>query len=125
MADLFLDTWPFCAHTTAADALRAGLPLVTRTGNTFPSRVAESVLAAAGLGDLVARDNGHFIDLSVALASRPDRLAAVKRRVAQARTGSSLFDRTGWTRDLERAYGAIAERARHGLPPARIELGPR
>ncbi len=115
-ADLFLDSFPYTAHTTASDAVWAGLPLLTRRGETFASRVAASVLTTAGLSDLIVADAESYRAAALALATDHDRLAAVRARVAQARQ-SLLFDTPTYVRHLEDLYRRMQARRLEGLPP--------
>ncbi len=124
-AGLFLDTLPYNAHTTASDALWAGLPMLTRIGETFAGRVAASELTAIGLPEMIARSQAEYEDMAVDLASNPDRLAAVKAKLADNRLMTPLFDTELFTRDLERVFAAMCERRRLGLPPEDIDLAPR
>jgi protein O-GlcNAc transferase len=117
LADLFLDTLPHNAHTTASDALWCGVPVVTCLGNTFAGRVAASLLHAIGLGDLVTHSLEEYEALASRLANDPERLAAVKRRLAANRDMTPLFDTAGYTRDLESAYLTMWERHLKGEPP--------
>ena len=110
LADLFLDTLPYNAHTTASDALWAGLPLVTSPGRSFPARVAASILTAAGLPELIAPDLEKYEALALKLASDRAALTKVKEKLAQAHS-SALFDTARFTRNLEAAYAALLERA--------------
>jgi predicted O-linked N-acetylglucosamine transferase (SPINDLY family) len=121
-ADLFLDTAPYNAGTTASDALWAGLPVLTCAGRSFSARVAASVLATAGLTELIAADAQDYEDRAVALALDPARRAALRERLARARADSPLFDAARFTRALERAYAAMHARARAGMPPAAIDV---
>jgi predicted O-linked N-acetylglucosamine transferase (SPINDLY family) len=123
-AGLFLDTFPYNAHTTASDALWAGLPLVTCSGETFASRVAGSLLHAAGVPEL-ATDN--FVDyeaLALKLAMEPDTLAAVRAKLARRRDACPLFDTGLFCRHLEAAYAAMHERHRRDEPPASFDVPP-
>jgi predicted O-linked N-acetylglucosamine transferase (SPINDLY family) len=104
LADLFLDTWPCNAHTTASDALWAGVPLLTCPGEVFASRVAASLLTAVGLPELIAADLGSYEETAVRLAQRPDQLAALRRRLWANRLRRPLFDTGRFVRHLERAY---------------------
>jgi predicted O-linked N-acetylglucosamine transferase (SPINDLY family) len=104
LADLALDTFPYTSHTTAADALWAGCPLVTRVGDTFASRVAGSVLVTAGLRDLVTDNARDFERLAIELAATPGRLAAFRRRVQEGRDTCPLFDTPRFVKNLENAY---------------------
>ncbi|MBB1073369.1 tetratricopeptide repeat protein [Rhodoferax sp. 4810] len=110
-ADLFLDTHPCNAHTTAADALFAGLPVVTWMGGAFPSRVAGSLLHSLGLSELVAANPIEYEALALALARDPVRLAALRQRVIQARqTGQALFNTEAFCRNLETLYEQMWQR---------------
>jgi predicted O-linked N-acetylglucosamine transferase (SPINDLY family) len=110
LADLFLDTWPCNAHTTASDALWAGVPIVTQLGETFASRVAASLLHAVGLPELVCRDLAHYERTVLELAADAPRRAALRVRLASAREGSPLFDSLRFTRDIEALYLRMARR---------------
>src|SRR5213078_1577334 len=92
LADLFLDTLPYNAHTTASDALWAGLPVLTRIGETFAGRVGASLLNAIGLPELVTTTSQAFEALAIDLATRPDRLQAIRHRLAGNRLSTPLFD---------------------------------
>ena len=126
VADLFIDTLPYNAHTTAADALWTGLPVVTLPGRTMASRVAASLLQAAGFGELVAQTQDEYRSLISSLVREPDRLAALKAEMAARVPASPLFDTARFTRHFESALGYMAQRSRAGLPPApaRIALDP-
>lgn len=123
-ADLFLDTMPYNAHNTAVEALWAGVPLVTCTGTSMAARVATSVLSAAGLPELAVRSLADYEALALALARAPDRLAALRVKLADAREKSALFDITGYCRRLEAAYQAMLQRHRDGAPPASLTVAP-
>jgi predicted O-linked N-acetylglucosamine transferase (SPINDLY family) len=127
VADLMLDTRPVCAHTTASDALWAGVPVVTCPGDTFVSSVAASVLKAAELPDLVAGNLADYESIALALARDPRRLATVKERLASRRNHCALFDSARYARDLEALFERMFERHLHGRPPdhlaARIPPG--
>lgn len=114
VADLFLDTHPYNAHSTAADALLAGLPVLTCSGQSFPSRVAGSLLQAAGLPELVTHTVADYEQLALALARDPDRLAALKARLAERQRDSALFDVDAFTRHLETAYIAMWRQSQLG-----------
>lgn len=117
VADLFLDTFYFGAHTTASDVLWAGLPVLTMLGATFASRVAASLLTAIGLPDLVACDRTHYEQMAVELAHAPERLAALKQRLAENRHTHPLFDTPRFTRFVETAYRTMMERYWAGEEP--------
>ncbi len=122
LADLFLDTRPCNAHTTAADALRAGVPVLTCPGNTFASRVATSLVHAAGLDELVVRDLDAYETLAVALGHDPDRMRAFKRHLTSGLKSLPVFDVSSRARELESAYRAMVARHRQGLPPAPLSV---
>jgi protein O-GlcNAc transferase len=111
-ADLFLDTWPYNAHTTASDALWMGCPVQTLRGETFAGRVGESLLRAVGLPALVAPDVDGYVAAAIALARDGDRRARLRRHVETAGRASPLFDATAFTRGLERAYAEMASQYR-------------
>jgi protein O-GlcNAc transferase len=119
-ADLFLDTSPCCAHTTASDALWAGLPLLTLRGATFAGRVAASLLTALGLPELIAQDEAGYRETALALARDPARLADLRARLIQARAASPLFDTPAYVRDLEDLYRGMHARRLAGLAPAHL-----
>lgn len=123
LADLFLDTFAYNAHTTASDALWAGLPLLTRIGASYPARVAASLLRAMDLGELVTESVQDYEALALSLARDPARLSALKDRLAAARASTPLFDTRTYTRALEAGFAAAFTRYREGLPPADIALG--
>jgi len=115
LADLFLDTLPYNAHTTASDALWAGLPVLTRTGTTFPGRVGTSLLNAIGLPELVTSSATAYEALAVGLAADRPTLGAMREKLARNRLSEPLFDTWRTTRNLESAYFAMVERHRAGL----------
>ncbi len=123
-ADLGLDTFPCNGHTTTSDKLWAGLPVVTKKGRSFASRVSESLLGALGLSELVAEDEDGLVALCRALAEDRSRLAVIREKIADNRFTHPLFDTERFTRHLERAYEMMAERGRAGLAPDHIDVPP-
>ena len=110
-ADLFLDTLPYNAHTTASDALWAGLPVLSCRGTTFPGRVGASLLHALGLADeLLVDDVAAYESRAIALAREPARLARVRERLAQARATAPLWDTPAYARALEALYEQVLAR---------------
>ena len=99
------------AHTSASDALWAGLPIVTTPGQSFPARVAASILTAAGLPELIAPDLAAYEALALKLATDRAALAAIKEKLTRQRSTTALFDTARFTRNLEAAYAALLERA--------------
>lgn len=122
LCDLFLDTWPYNAHTTGSDALWAGLPVLTCTGRSFPSRVGASLLNAVGLPELVTDNLAQYEALAIALANDRPRLAALRERLAGQLRIAPLYDTPRYTRHLEAAFLQMAERARAGLPPQGFDV---
>jgi predicted O-linked N-acetylglucosamine transferase (SPINDLY family) len=121
-ADLFLDTLPCNAHTTASDALWAGLPLLTCVGGAFSGKVAASLLNAILLPELITMTLEDYERLAIELVVRPQKLSAVKDKLARYRLTTSLFDTALFTRHLEMAYSAMYERYRAGLAPDHIRI---
>ncbi len=121
-ADLFLDTLPYNAHTTASDALWAGLPLLTCKGETFAGRVAASLLTNIGLPELIAPSQGDYERLAVELATQPDRLKALREKLADNRLTTPLFNTVRFTRHLEQAYSAMHARRKAGQKPEHIVI---
>jgi predicted O-linked N-acetylglucosamine transferase (SPINDLY family) len=121
-ADLFLDTLPYNAHTTASDALWAGLPVLTQIGETFAGRVAASLLTAIGLPELITPTPKDYEDLAIELATSPEKLLTIKRKLAENRLTTSLFNTQLFTQDIERAYVAIYDRYQRGLPPEHTDV---
>jgi protein O-GlcNAc transferase len=115
-ADLFLDTLPYNAHTTASDTLRMGLPMVTCLGNAFAGRVAASLLGAVGMSDLVTHSWPEYEALALKLATDPAAMAAVRARLAKARS-MPLFDTERYRRHIEAAYEGMSERYQRGVTP--------
>ena len=121
-ADLFLDTLPYNAGTTASDALWAGLPVLTCRGESFAGRMAASILTSAGLPELIATDRASYERLAIELATEPARLKALARRLEHDGPRSRLFDAAGVTRNIEALFERMCERHHAGLPPDDLEL---
>ncbi len=115
LADLFLDTLPYNAHTTASEALWTGLPVLTRIGETFAGRVAASVLNAIQLPDLITTTAESYEQVAIDLAMHPERLADVRHRLANNRHATPFFDTVFFTRDIENAYRTMHRHHREGL----------
>ncbi|HEV2269386.1 MAG TPA: tetratricopeptide repeat protein [Steroidobacteraceae bacterium] len=122
LADLFLDTLPCNAHTTASDALWSGVPVVTCAGRSFPARVAGSLLHAVGLKELVAASLQDYEAVALRLARDRERLAAIKDRLGRERESLPLFDTPLFCRHLEQAYGRMCAIYRAGKPPATFHV---
>jgi predicted O-linked N-acetylglucosamine transferase (SPINDLY family) len=124
LADLFLDTFPYTAHTTASDALWAGLPVVTCAGKTFPARVAGSLLRAIGLPDLVTSSFAEYEALAFKLATDPAKLKDARERLKHNRDTMPLFNLDRFRRHIEAAYTIMWERYQRGKPPASFAVDP-
>ena len=123
-ADLFLDTYPYNAHTTASDALWAGLPVLTLMGQSFASRVAASLLYAIGLPELVTTTQSEYESLAINLATDTKKLANIKKILSKNRLNTPLFDTPLFTRHIENAYCQIYERHQANLSPNHIFVEP-
>lgn len=122
LADLFLDTLPFNAGTTASDALWAGVPVLTCAGRAFSARMAGSLLRALGLPELITGNLATYEARALELASNPAALSELRARLASNRTTHPLFDTRRFTRHLEQVYLAMQQRVEAGLPPDRLVI---
>jgi predicted O-linked N-acetylglucosamine transferase (SPINDLY family) len=123
-ADLFLDTFPYGAHTTCSDALWMGLPVLTRVGRSFSARVAASLLNAVGLPELAVEDPAHYEELAVRLAADRAALAEIRGHLAQHRLALPLFDSERFSAELGALFERMLGRWRDGLPPAALPALP-
>jgi predicted O-linked N-acetylglucosamine transferase (SPINDLY family) len=121
-ANLFLDSFPYNAHTTASDALWAGLPILTLMGQSFASRVAASLLNAIGLPELITNTQEEYEALAIELAMNPEKLAAIKLRLAKNRQTTSLFDSPLFAKNLEAAYIKMFELYQADFLPEHISI---
>ena len=121
-ADLFLDTLPYNAHTTASDALWAGLPVLTCTGEALASRVAASLLNAIQLPELITETRQEYEALAIELALNPERLLRIKEKLANNRQNAPLFDTSRLVRAIENAYTQMYQRYQVNLPPAHLQV---
>jgi len=124
LADLFIDTLPYNAHTTASDALWAGLPVLTLMGQSFASRVAASLLNALDLGELITLTQEQYEARAVELATNPVLLKKIKAKLEQNRLTSALFDAHLFAKHLETAYSTMHQLHESGNPPSHIVLEP-
>jgi protein O-GlcNAc transferase len=122
LADLFLDTLPFNAHTTASDALWVGLPVLTCLGETFAGRVAASLLNAIRLPELITTTLETYENMAIDLARHPEKLAIIKSKLAGNRLTTPLFDIKLFTKHIEAAYTEMYERHKAGLAPDHIVI---
>jgi protein O-GlcNAc transferase len=122
LADLFVDTLPYNAHTTACDALWAGVPVLTRMGQCFASRVASSLLHAAGLPELVTTSSEAYEALALSLARNPDQLRTLRQTLAERRSVCQLFNTRQLTRDFESLLLAMHQRHLDGLEAEHLSI---
>ena len=123
-ADLFLDTLPYNAHTTASDALWAGLPVLTCMGEAFAARVAASLLKAVDLPELITTSQEAFESMAIELALTPDKLKQIREKLARNRLTTPLFDTVRFARHIEDAYTQMYQRYHAGLAPDHIHVEP-
>jgi predicted O-linked N-acetylglucosamine transferase (SPINDLY family) len=124
LADLFLDTFPFNGGTTTSDALWAGLPLVTLSGESFAARMSASLLNAIGLPELAVQSLAEYEALALRLARDPELLTETKARLARNRATHPLFDTARFTRHIECAYAEMWARHQRGEPPESFAARP-
>ena len=124
LADLFLDTFPFNGGTTTSDALWAGLPVLTLSGEAFAARMSASLLQAVGLPELAVQSLAQYEALALGLAREPATLGEIKARLARNRATHPLFDTVRFPRHTERAYDAMWQRHRRGEPPGAFAVAP-
>ena len=117
LADLFLDTWPYNAGTTAVDALWAGLPVLTKMGKAYVARMATDALRTIEVPELITRTPQNYKELAIQLAHNPERLKQLKDKVQRNRVTTALFDPVGNTRLIENAYLEMYRRYQEGLSP--------
>jgi predicted O-linked N-acetylglucosamine transferase (SPINDLY family) len=123
-ADVFLDTLPYNAHSTAIDALRAGLPVVTCPGHSFAGRVGASLLHAVGLPELIARDFDEYAALATELARNGARRESIRQRLNENQTSCALFDLKQLCRHIEAAYMTMSDIECRGEPPRSFRVEP-
>jgi len=124
LADLFLDTLPYNAHTTASDALWTGVPVLTCRGETFAGRVAASLLHAVGLPELVTTSLDDYEALALRLARDSEQLGMLRRRLEQSRATCTLFDADRFRRHIEAAYLKMWEIWKRGDGPQSFSVDP-
>ena len=120
VVDLFLDTLPYNAGTTASDALRMGLPVLTCVGNSFASRMAASILNAINLPEMITSTQEQYESLAIDLAMHPEKLKIIKDKLASNLPTAPLYDTPLFTKHLEAAYSSMYDRWQNGLDPEHI-----
>lgn len=123
LADLFLDTFPYNAHTSAIDTLWAGVPIVTRMGRSFASRLAGSLLKSVGLDDLVTDNIKDYEELAVSLALNPAKLKNYRNLLEKNRSTHRLFNTKLYTKNFEKAIEQMYHKHLSGEPPDHIIIG--
>ncbi len=109
-ADLFLDTFPYNAHTSCSDSIWSGLPVLTLEGNSFQSRVASSLLKTSGLNELIARSEKEYVEKAVYIAKNKEYLKQLKNKLHVSKNSNPLFDNESFTRNIEKAYSIVFEK---------------
>ena len=121
-ADLFLDTFPYNAHTSCSDSIWAGLPVLTLEGDSFQSRVASSLLKTSGLNDLVAKNKDEYVEKAVRIARNKEHLNYLKNKLINSRESNPLFDNKSFANNIEKAYSIILEKYFNQEDPEDIYL---
>jgi len=121
-ADLFLDTFPYNAHTTCSDTLWAGVPLLSLEGQSFQSRVASSLLKTSGLGELIAKNENDYVEKAIDIANNIEYLNSLKAKLKNSRDSNPLFDHKTFTKNIEKAFSLILERYTKNEEPTDIYL---
>ena len=122
LADIFLDTLPYNAHTTASDALWMGLPVLTQRGESFAGRVAASLLKAIDLSELITHTAREYEEMAISFGHDPARLEVIRKQLVRNRRVMPLFDTPRLTKAIESAYSEMFERYHAGLPPDHIDV---
>ena len=120
VADLFLDTHPYNAGTTASDALKMGLPILTMIGQSYQARMGASILTSINLPELITNTPKEYEALAIELATHPEKLKAIKDKLADNLPTAPLFDTKRFTKNIESAYTQMYERSQQGLEPDHI-----
>ncbi len=121
-ADLFLDSFPYNAHTTACDTLSTTLPIVTLSGETIASRIAGSVLHTLGLDELITKTHEEYFHVALQLSQQPAKLTRLREKIGRALTTTDLYDGAAFARKLEAAFEAMWQNYCHGNRPIQIDL---
>jgi predicted O-linked N-acetylglucosamine transferase (SPINDLY family) len=124
LADLFMDTLPYNAHTTTSDALRMGLPVLTCIGQSFASRVAASLLKAVNMPELITTTQEHYEALAIELATQPEKLKLIKAKLVANLATAPLYNTPLFTKHLESAYLTMYDSYQNGLAPEHIVVEP-
>ena len=120
--DLFLDTFPYNAHATCSDALRMNIPVLTKMGNSFASRVASSLLKIINITELITTNNDDYEKLALKIANDSEYLDSLRKKIEKNKTTSNIFKTDKFTKNLEDCYKKIYENFINGSKPTNIEL---
>ena len=120
--DLFLDTFPYAAHTTASEALSSGLPLLTIAGESFQSRVSASLLKNLNIPELITSNIEDYENFAIYLASNPEKLIEIREKLLSSIKNSNTFNTKIYTKNLEKAYQQIYENYHQNLAPENIYI---
>ena len=121
-ADLFLDTFPYNAHTSCSDSIWAGLPILTLEGDSFQSRVASSLLKTTGLNELISKNEKEYVDKAVHIAKNKEYLNKLKNKLLASKDSNPLFDNKSFTYNIEKAYSIVFERYINKKDPEDVYL---
>ena len=121
-ADLFLDTFPYNAHTSCSDSIWAGLPILTLEGDSFQSRVASSLLKTTGLNELITKNEKEYVDKAVYIAKNKEYLNQLKNKLLTSKDNNPLFDNKSFTHNLENAYSILPEKYINKKDPEDVYL---
>ena len=121
-ADLFLDTFPYNAHTSCSDSIWAGLPILTLEGDSFQSRVASSLLKTTGLNELVSKNEKEYVDKAVYIAKNQEYLNQLKNKLLATKDSNPLFDNKSFTYNIENAYSIVFEKYINKKDPEDVYL---
>jgi predicted O-linked N-acetylglucosamine transferase (SPINDLY family) len=122
LCDLFLDTFPYSAHTTANEALSSGLPLLTITGESFQSRVSTSLLKNLNMPELITSNIEDYENFAIYLANNPKKLKEIKEKLLSSIKSSNTFNAKIYTKNLEKAYQQTCDNYYKNLPPENIYI---
>ena len=121
-ADLFLDTFPYNAHTSCSDSIWAGLPILTLEGDSFQSRVASSLLKTTGLNELIAKNEKEYVDKAIYIAKNKEYLNELKNKLIASKDSNPLFDNKSFTHNIENAYSIVFEKYINKKDPEDVYL---
>ena len=122
LSDLLIDTFPYTAHKTCSDALWAGVPAITRKGQSFASRVAASILNAIDLPELITHNEKEYEKLAIELGNNTEKLKQIKQKLEKNKNNKPLFNTELFTKNIEKAYQKVHQKYLDGKPCENIEV---